>query len=308
MSNDDLPPSAFLQDCINGDVPLASSQFADANLARLLSMTRDPHSSNRDWAVFLVAELPIDNAAIRAALLRVADHDDDYDVRDQALIGLARRDKAAALDRVATLLANELTSRLLKTAGILADPLLLPLLRNIESWSAEDSDRIEEDAVDSDIERKWLKWAIYQCDLNLRQDLLYQRGLRIRYERALGLWMPVMWHLALRGHTGAMIELADWFSDGVSTKSFGTPTDPFSAAGLYYRAYRKGDARAAYNAAMSCFNRNDMIGYRQWLRRAAKAGDAEAGKQLRYFETRLWHSDARKVARLRPKQKRDEIA
>lgn len=120
--------------------------------------------------------------------------------------------------------------------------------------------------------------------------------------------MPIMWHLALRGHTGAMIELADWFSDDNSAKAFGKSADAFSAAGLYHRAYRKGDARAANNAAMSCFNRNDMIGYRQWLRLAVKAGDTAAGKQLCNFETRLWHAAARKVGRLRPEQRRDEFA
>jgi hypothetical protein len=103
-----------------------------------------------------------------------------------------------------------------------------------------------------------------------------------------------------------MIELADWFSDGDSSQAFGSPADAFSAAGLYRRAYRRGDARAARNVAVSCFNRNDMIGYRQWLRRAAK-GDAESGRELRYFETRLWHAAARKVGRLRPSQKRDEF-
>jgi TPR repeat protein len=139
-------------------------------------------------------------------------------------------------------------------------------------------------------------------------DRLYLKGLAIRYERHFGLWMPIMWHLALRGHTGAMIELADWFSTDNSAKSFGTPADPFSAAGLYRRAHRKGDARAANNAAMSCFNRNDMTGYRRWLGRAAKAGDPSAGTQLRNFETRLWHAAARKVGRLRPEQKRDEFA
>lgn len=140
------------------------------------------------------------------------------------------------------------------------------------------------------------------------KERLYLKGLGVRYERDFGLWMPIMCHLALRGHTGAMIELADWFSSDSSTKTFGTPADAFSPAGLYYRAFRKGDARAANNAAMNCFNRNDMMGYRQWLRRAAKAGDADAGQQLSCFETRLWHSDARKAGRLRPRQKRDDFA
>lgn len=139
-------------------------------------------------------------------------------------------------------------------------------------------------------------------------DRLYLKALATRYERHTGLWRPIIWHLALGGHTGAMIELADWYSRDSSAKSFGTPADAFSPAGLYYRAYRKGDARAATNAAMSCFNRNDMVGYRQWLRRASKTGDRHAAEQLHYFETRLWHSAARKVRRLRPEQRRDECA
>ncbi|WP_146163452.1 hypothetical protein [Sphingomonas fennica] len=139
-------------------------------------------------------------------------------------------------------------------------------------------------------------------------DRLYLKGLGIRYERQRGPWMPIMWHLALRRHTGAMIELADWFSAGDSLQSFGPAADGSSAAGLYRRAYRAGDARAASNAAMSCFNRRDMVGYRNWLRRAARAGDTDAATQLRSFETRLWHGAARKIGRARPKQKRDGLA
>jgi len=139
-------------------------------------------------------------------------------------------------------------------------------------------------------------------------DRLYLKGLAVRYERHIGKWMPIMWHLALRGHTGAMIELADWYSADNSAKSFGKAADAFCPAGLYYRAYRKGNARAAANAAISCFNQNDLSGYRLWLRRAANTGDTDAATKLRYFETRLWHANARKIGRLRPRQKRDEFA
>jgi hypothetical protein len=141
-----------------------------------------------------------------------------------------------------------------------------------------------------------------------KNDRLYLKGLAIRDKESVGLWVPIMWHLALRGHTDAMIELAGWFSDDNRWSAFGTPADAFSAAGLYRRAYRKKDSRAAYNAAMSCFNRNDMMGYRRWLRLAAQGGDMAAAKQLRYFEIRLWHPAARKIRRLRPQQKRDEFA
>ena len=135
-------------------------------------------------------------------------------------------------------------------------------------------------------------------------DRLYLRALAIRYERHVGKWLPIVWHLALRGHTGAMIELADWFSNEGSADPFGTPADAFSAAGLYRRAYRKGDKRAAQHLALSCFNRGNMAGYRHWLGQGAKAGDGEANQERGRFETRLWHAAAHKVRRLRPRQKR----
>jgi hypothetical protein len=141
-----------------------------------------------------------------------------------------------------------------------------------------------------------------------KHERLYLKALNIIHERSVGLWIPIMWHLALRGHTGAMVALADWLSPDNSRKSLGKTSDRFSAAGLYYRAFRKGDPLAAYNAAMSSFNRDDMIGYRSWLWRAAKGGDTEATRLLQHFETRLWHDDARKVKRLRPEQKRDFYA
>jgi len=146
-----------------------------------------------------------------------------------------------------------------------------------------------------------------QAELD-RADSLYLRGLRIKDKRSVGLWMPIMWHLALRGHTGAMIELASWFGEDNSLRAYGSAADPFSASGLYRRAYRKGDARAAQHMAMGCFNRNDLRGYRHWLRLAAKKGEQDAAEQLRHFETRLWHGAAHQIGRGRPEQKRDGFA
>jgi hypothetical protein len=138
-----------------------------------------------------------------------------------------------------------------------------------------------------------------------RHDRLYLRALAIRENRARGLWVPIMRHLALRRRAEAMIDLASWLSDDNTAESFGKPADAHSPAGLYRRAYRMGDLRAAQHVAMSYFNRERMGGYRHWLGLGAKAGDEEAARDLRLFETRLWHSYARKVGRLRPKQKRD---
>lgn len=81
--------------------------------------------------------------------------------------------------------------------------------------------------------------------------------------------------------------------------------DPCSAAGLARRALRRGDPLAAYNLAMSYFNRRDLRSYRHWLRLAAQAGDADARNQLRRFETRLPHGAAFDIKRGRPRRDAD---
>ena len=144
-------------------------------------------------------------------------------------------------------------------------------------------------------------------DNSARLSRLYDRALLIRERRTGGLWMPIMWHLALRGHTDAMIDLAAWFSEDNSVASLGSTADGFSAAGLYRRAFLKGNTRAAEHLAMSYFNQNNLQRYRYWLRQGANAGDAEAAEQLDYFEIRLWHGAAHDIRRGRPKQKRDGV-
>ena len=88
----------------------------------------------------------------------------------------------------------------------------------------------------------------------------------------------------------------------------GTPgriADGWSADGLNYRAWRAGNETAAWNMAMTCFDRRDLVGYRCWLRRAAKAGNQEAVESLPCFETRLPHRTARDIGRHRPDLPRD---
>jgi hypothetical protein len=138
-----------------------------------------------------------------------------------------------------------------------------------------------------------------------RAEKLYGEALEIQEGRRRGWWVPRMQYLAFRGYDYAMTELARWYSDSNDLADLGSARDPFSAAGLYRRAYRQGSTQAAQHMAMGCFNRGDMAGYRHWLAQGAKAGDEEAREQRRNFETRLWHSNARKVGRLRPTQKRD---
>jgi len=136
-------------------------------------------------------------------------------------------------------------------------------------------------------------------------ERLYLRALNIREGRARGLWLPKMWHLAIRGHSNAMIELADWLSDG---HQLGSLSGNFSAAGLYRRALHKGNPRAAHNMAMTYFNRNDMVGYRYWIKRAGRAGDQTSRLQAARFECRLPHIAAATIGRIRPEQRRDEFA
>lgn len=102
-----------------------------------------------------------------------------------------------------------------------------------------------------------------------------------------------------------MLDLACWLSDTNILADLGKPFDACSAAGLYHRAWRSGDALAAQNMAMSCFNVRDLQGYRRWLRRAANAGDDDAKAELAAFETRLPHATARKIGRHRPERRRD---
>jgi TPR repeat protein len=139
-------------------------------------------------------------------------------------------------------------------------------------------------------------------------ERLYQRAVDIREGNANGHWVPIMWHLALRRHPDAMIDLAHWFSEGNRLADLGAAKDSFSAAGLYRRAWRHGHARAAQHLAMGCFNRRDLNGYRLWLRRAATAGDPDCRRELRSFETRLPHDAARDIGRQRPVQRRDGYA
>lgn len=138
-----------------------------------------------------------------------------------------------------------------------------------------------------------------------RADKLYVEALDVMERRKCGFWVPRMQYLALRGYADAMIVLANWYSESGTLDAEGRPGDASSAAGLYRRAYRQGSAMAAQAMAMGCFNRGDMKGYRHWLGMGARAGDGEAQRVRRLFETRLPHSRARRIGRLRPWQERD---
>ena len=114
-----------------------------------------------------------------------------------------------------------------------------------------------------------------------------------------GFAVPILFLGALRGMSDAMIALSNALSGG------GAMADPFSQRGLCRRAWRRGDTTGAQNLAVDCFNRRDLQGYRHWLHRAARMGDPYAAREVRRFETRLPHLNARKIGRKRPDRRCD---
>ena len=131
------------------------------------------------------------------------------------------------------------------------------------------------------------------------QERRYARAISILDGKANGFGVPILFHLALRGMSDAMIALSNELSGG------GAIADPFSQRGLCRRAWRRGDTTGAQNLAVDCFNRHDLQGYRHWLHRAARMGNPYAAREVRRFETRLPHLNARKIGRKRPDRKYD---
>jgi HEAT repeat protein len=132
------PPSEFLKALIDDDAPLNGGEHAEANLRRLVEMTRDENAANRDWATLLLAQQDIDTPEVRNALLGAAEDENEY-VRAEAILGLAQRDKAQALP----LLQRELSGGvvplpLFEAAAIVAHPSLAADLRAFADPSGDD--------------------------------------------------------------------------------------------------------------------------------------------------------------------------
>jgi HEAT repeat protein len=132
------PPSDFLKALIDDDAPLIGSEHGEANLRQLVEMTKDEHPVNRDWATLLLAQQDIDTPQVRDALLGAAE-DENQNVRAEAILGLAQRDKALALP----LLRRELSAEtvavpLFEAAAIIAHPSLVADLRAFADPSGDD--------------------------------------------------------------------------------------------------------------------------------------------------------------------------
>jgi HEAT repeat protein len=129
MSEDYYPNSDFLNAIIAEDVPLIGSAFADANLRRLIALTRDDDLSNRDWALMLLAQQDIDTPEVREALL-IAMADGEEIVRAEALLGLAQRDPKLALPyAIAALSSNSVSVPVFEAVALIADAALIEYVR-----------------------------------------------------------------------------------------------------------------------------------------------------------------------------------
>ena len=123
-----LPHSDFLNLLRLEEIGLEDDAFGNANLAQLIALTTDPEPSNRDWAIFLLSQSERDSELVRHAL-RSALRDPEEDVRDEALVGLAKRSRDEALPLVLEALDREWISELVvEAASYVAHSALLPAL------------------------------------------------------------------------------------------------------------------------------------------------------------------------------------
>lgn len=132
------PASDFLRAIIAEEVPLHGSAMAEHNMRRLIAMTVDDDTSNRDCATMLLASEEADTPEIRDALLVAAKDENDI-VRAEALVGIARRDKELAMPLVLEALASEYASMpVFEAARLIADPALIESLR---PWTEPSNDQ-----------------------------------------------------------------------------------------------------------------------------------------------------------------------
>ncbi|WP_426263958.1 HEAT repeat domain-containing protein [Sphingomonas sp. PWP1-2] len=129
MTADYHPSSDFLIQVLNEEAPLTGSEYADANLSKVIGFIADEDAANRDWAAFILGNLDLDTPEIRSALIAFA-NDQSERVRAEAIRGLAQRDRTLALPYVRSALANpSATVNIFEAAAIVADPTLVAPLK-----------------------------------------------------------------------------------------------------------------------------------------------------------------------------------
>ena len=127
------PSSDFLLMVIDKEISF-EGEFGARNLKRLIALTRDSDSSNRDWATLLLAQTELDTPDIRAVFLERA-RDQHDGTRAEAILALAERRAPEALALVeAALNAESVGTIAVEAAGYVGDPALLPALHELRDW------------------------------------------------------------------------------------------------------------------------------------------------------------------------------
>lgn len=122
-------------------LPLAC-QNDDAAVETLIRLSTDPVGEVRDWATFALGTLcKADGPRIRAALWARVD-DEDTEVREEAVAGLARRRDRRISPHVAQILDRDgVGHQMFEAIACLADSALLPHLDGYEGESAAEAMR-----------------------------------------------------------------------------------------------------------------------------------------------------------------------
>lgn len=123
---------------------LKSREFYEWDVKTLIEWMSDPDSEVRDWATTALAASGDASPIVRDALLaRVADA--DFDVRSEAILGLARRRDQRVLPFLKEALQAERVGQLyVEAAGYASDQQLVEPLELLRSWWDIDASLLEE--------------------------------------------------------------------------------------------------------------------------------------------------------------------
>ncbi len=105
----------------------------------MIKLCDDNDVDVRDWATFAIgSQIETDTPKIRAVLKRKL-HDDDFNVRGEALIGLAERQDNSILDNLKQELQGEFEgSYAIRASELLAEPSLLPYLQQLKETKSDE--------------------------------------------------------------------------------------------------------------------------------------------------------------------------
>jgi hypothetical protein len=198
--------------------PVWSGDPAGAEVLTLIALTADADGRVRDWATFgLGSQLAeADTATIRAALWERT-FDDDPDVREEGICGLARRRDRRSVSLMAGLLAAEdgVHDLVFCAAAVLGASELLPLLEEFDDVGPVQEALAECDPVARG-RRDQFAWSLL-CALNRQQPAIDAGVSAYRHQAGLELTVRV---------SGTRLT---WSTDALARRADG---DPERAAAL----------------------------------------------------------------------------